>query len=95
MIQMFPNTDIAWSSQIVVFTLMSLMAMIPITINGYGLQEGTFTVLLVSIGLTPSQGLLVAIAYRLGSLLVAIAGGTIFMLGDNAARELTGDGGKI
>jgi len=92
LIQMFPDANIAWTSQIVVFTLASLMAMIPITINGYGLQEGTFTVLLVSLGLTPSQGLLVAIAYRLVSLLVATVGGIIFALGGKPARELTGDG---
>lgn len=89
LIQIFPDVDIAWTSQIVVFTLASLMAMIPITVNGYGLQEGTFTVLLVSLGLTPSQGLIIAIAYRLVSLLVATAGGIIFALSGKPARELT------
>lgn len=80
LIHMFPGLDISWTSQIVVFTLASLMAMIPITINGYGLQEGMFTVLLVSLGLTPSQGLLVAIGYRIGSLLAAAVGGLMFAL---------------
>lgn len=88
--RMFPGIDIAWTSQIVVFTLASLVAMIPITINGYGLQEGTFTVLLVSLGLSPSQGLLVAIAYRMVSLLVAAIGGIAFALGGRPASELTG-----
>ena len=95
LIQMFPETDIAWTSQLVVFTVASLMAMIPVTINGYGLQEGTFTVLFVSLGLTPAQGLLVAIAYRLISLLVATAGGIIFALSGKPAVEIIDKAGKI
>lgn len=91
LIQMFPNVEITWTSQIIVFTVASLMAMIPITLNGYGVQEGSFTVLLVSLGLTPSQGLLVAIAYRLISLLVATAGGIVFALSGRRVREVVGD----
>jgi len=95
LIQLFPDTDIAWTSQIVVFTLVSLVAMVPITINGYGLQEGIFTVLLVSLGLTPSQGIFVAIAYRLGSLLAGAVGGIMFALGGKPVREPARDGGEI
>ncbi len=80
LIQMFPGNNIGWTSQIVVFVLTSLTAMIPITINGYGLQEGMITVLLVSLGMEPSQGLLVALAYRMLSLIAGSVGGILFAL---------------
>jgi uncharacterized membrane protein YbhN (UPF0104 family) len=88
LIQMFPDVHITWTSQIVVFTMSSLVAMVPITINGYGLQEGAFTVLLISLGMTPAQGLIVAIAYRLISLLVASAGGLVFALSGASAQDV-------
>jgi len=95
LIQIFPNVEISWTSQIVVFTLVSLVAMVPISVNGYGLQEGAFTVLLVSLGLTPSQGLIVAFAYRLISLIVAGAGGLVFALGGDLSRRLAKEGGEV
>jgi len=89
LIQMFPGVEITWTSQIVVFTVSSLIAMVPITINGYGLQEGAFTVLLVSLGMTSAQGLIIAVAYRLISLMVASAGGLIFALSGTPVRDVT------
>jgi uncharacterized protein (TIRG00374 family) len=89
LIHMFPDVDISWSSQILVFTVSSLVAMMPFAINGYGLQEGAFTVLLVSLGLTPGQGLIIAVAYRLISLLVASAGGLVFALSGTPVQDVT------
>lgn len=89
LIQMFPDADIAWSTQIVVFTLATLIAMIPVTINGYGLQEGAYAALLVSLGMTPGQGLVVAVAYRMVSLITGAIGGTMFGLRHERISSVT------
>ena len=64
----------------VVFPVTMLMAMIPISINGFGIKEGTLIVLLGQLGVPMEESLAIAGLSRLFIVLASIAGGILLLL---------------
>ena len=85
----FPEVDVAWTSQVVAFCAVSLLAMLPISFNGYGLQEGGYVLFFVSLGFTPTQGVTLALANRVLSLVVSAVGALLLAFSDFSAAELS------
>ena len=56
-----------------------LVVMIPISVNGIGLQEGAFFFYFDMIGIDPSSALIIAVLPRIGMLLFSLIGGFLFM----------------
>ena len=83
----FPDVTVPWTTQIVTFGAVSLLAMLPISFNGYGLQEGGYALLFVSLGFTNNQAVAAAVANRLLSLAISVVGGLIFMASSLRAAE--------
>ncbi|MCB9945404.1 MAG: flippase-like domain-containing protein [Geminicoccaceae bacterium] len=76
--RMFPGVDVSWSSQLVVFGIISLVAVLPISVNGFGVQESAHTLLLMSLGFFQYQALIIALGLRFILLAPAMAGALVF-----------------
>lgn len=67
--------------QVFCVTLLTYFASIlPITINGIGVQEGSITYLLTLIGFTYEQGIAAALLIRLITIVVSLAGGVWLLI---------------
>ena len=67
--------------QIFCVTLLTYFtSILPITINGIGVQEGSITYLLTLIGFTYEQGIAAALLIRLITLIVSLLGGVWFLI---------------
>lgn len=88
LLRMFPPVLAEWTTQLVTFTVTSLIAMIPISFNGYGIQEGGYTFLLGSLGYTFTGALAIALLFRGLSIVLSIVGGIIFATSDLSRRAI-------
>jgi len=70
----------SWADAAAVMNLGLLVGMVPVSINGLGLQEGTWVGLAQIIGLSQEAALGAALLMRLVRLLLAAAGGTSYLL---------------
>ena len=78
LVWMFPPVDVPWTTQLVVFGLVSLVALVPISINGFGIQESAYVLLLISLGFQQDEALIIALSFRFVALLPGIAGAILF-----------------
>jgi len=78
----FPQVESSWSVQLVVFGATSLLGLLPVAVNGYGVQEGGYVVFLTSLGYTLDQSLIVAFGFRAISLSLSFLGGILFAAGN-------------
>ena len=84
----FPTLDADWTTQLVIFGVISLVSLLPISINGFGLQESTYVILLLSLGFAQDEALVVALGFR-GILLVsALSGAIVFAAGGLSRAEI-------
>ncbi len=73
--------DIPWRGLLVVVPLILLIGAVPLSPQGLGIQEGAFVFFLHSVGATTGQALAVALVLRAKSYLLALLGGTVWLLG--------------
>ena len=59
--------------------LVGLLVMIPISLNGLGIQEGSYVFYLEQVGLTGTQALLVAVLARVATLLISLVGAWLLL----------------
>ena len=78
----FPMVEVTWTTQIVTFCAVSLLASLPISLNGYGVQEGGYVFFFLSLGFSLSQAVILALAIRGLYIFVAIIGGLVFAVGN-------------
>ncbi|MBP5184534.1 MAG: flippase-like domain-containing protein, partial [Lachnospiraceae bacterium] len=72
----------------------SVLAMVPVGLNGYGLREGTYAFLLAPYGFTTAQALTVSVLYALFVTLFSLAGGPLWLIltrGKKTAEQETLD----
>lgn len=62
--------------------LLSIVSLLPVTIGGLGLKEGAFIVFFHAIGIPKESALAIALLNRFMSLLIAISGGLLFIIGE-------------
>lgn len=71
----------------------SVLAMVPVGLNGYGLREGSYAFLLAPYGYTTAQALTISVLYALFVTLFSLAGGPLWLAmkpaknGSNDNRE--------
>lgn len=58
----------------------SVLAMVPVGLNGYGLREGSYAFLLAPYGYTTAQALTISVLYALFVTLFSLAGGPLWLV---------------
>ena len=71
--------DSSFVQLFLIVPLITVVSMVPISINGIGIREGAFVFFFTSTGVTASQALTLALVYRFSGLLYAIVGGFLYM----------------
>jgi hypothetical protein len=67
--------------------LVGILRMMPISINGIGIQEGSFVFYLEKIGIAGPSALLVAIMTRVSVLIFSLIGGVLFLIHNGEHRR--------
>ncbi len=75
------NSSITFLQVFGVMVLTYFVGLLPISLNGIGVQEGSITYLLVLIGFTPGEGVAAALLLRLMSIMVSLIGGVWLIFG--------------
>lgn len=73
-LDMIPIMDLC-----MVVSASSVLAMVPVGINGYGLREGSYAYLLAPYGFSTAQSLTISVLYALFVTLFSIAGGPLWL----------------
>lgn len=73
------NYDVSLIEMIIVTPFIVLLSLVPITINGIGLWEGSFVLFFSLLGLPSSLALSVALLLRLKTLVVSALGGVFYL----------------
>ncbi len=74
------NAPVVYWQMLIISLVVGVVVMIPISLNGLGIQEGTYVFYLQKIGLTSSSALAVAIIARASLILFSLIGGLVFLL---------------
>ncbi|MEZ5847635.1 MAG: lysylphosphatidylglycerol synthase transmembrane domain-containing protein [Geminicoccaceae bacterium] len=74
----FPWVEVSWTTQLVLFGIVALVSFLPISINGYGVQESVHVLLLMSLGFAQHEALIIALGYRAILLGPALVGALLF-----------------
>jgi uncharacterized membrane protein YbhN (UPF0104 family) len=73
------NVNISFVNLAFIVPLVLFVVMIPISINGIGIQEGAFFFYFEKIGVDSSEALLIAILPRIGALIFSLIGALLYM----------------
>jgi glycosyltransferase 2 family protein len=65
---------------LIIVPIVYLVEMIPISLNGVGVREGTFTLLFAQMGLPPEEGLALGLTITLMRYVVGLVGGSLFTI---------------
>jgi hypothetical protein len=74
------HLNASFSQLLLIVPVITLVGMIPITINSIGIREGAFVYIFTYIGISGSQSLALALVYRIGLLMPSLVGGFIYSL---------------
>lgn len=72
---------------LIITPLVALLVMIPISINGLGVQEGSYVFFLTKIGVTGHIALIVAVLARLTLLIFSLIGGLLLLIHSRQIRQ--------
>jgi hypothetical protein len=75
--------DIEWGGFLLIIPLVTLIMVVPISIAGWGVREGTMIVGFGYLGVAPELALALSIFYGLSMLVVALPGGIVWALKRN------------
>ncbi|MBQ7636600.1 MAG: flippase-like domain-containing protein [Lachnospiraceae bacterium] len=74
-LQLLPLPDLC-----MVVSASSVLAMVPVGLNGYGLREGSYAFLLAPYGYSTAQALTISVLYALFVTLFSLAGGPLWLV---------------
>lgn len=83
------DMPVSASALAVLVPIVSMIAMLPVTINGIGLREGALAVLGAPFGMTMADAIVLAWTVLLLQSLYAVLGGFVYMAGRHATPEAT------
>ncbi|MEJ2626381.1 MAG: lysylphosphatidylglycerol synthase transmembrane domain-containing protein [Pseudolabrys sp.] len=91
------SADLSFPNAIFVVLPVALIAVVPISIAGWGVREGAMIAAFAYAGLPQSDGLLVSILFGVSYLVLGVLGGLVWVLGPQPAkagedREIVADG---
>lgn len=75
--------DIPFFNFILFIPVITIISLIPISINSIGLREGAFVYFFTYLGVTVSQSFTVAVFYRIGMVFPSVVGWIFYILGSN------------
>ena len=81
------NADVSLIPLFFITPLVGLLVMIPVSINGIGIQEGSYVFYLEQIGASGPAALLVAVLARLALLVLSLIGGLLFLVHREGPRQ--------
>ena len=96
------NADLSLTDAIFVVLPVALIAVVPISIAGWGVREGAMVAAFAYAGLPQSDGLLISILFGVSYLMLGVLGGLVWVLGGQRAdaqaareadREIVADSG--
>ena len=73
------GVDISFGTVLFISLLLNVIAMLPISINGWGIREGAFVLLFTQVGVGSAEALSVALLGRVLELLVSSVGGFMYL----------------
>lgn len=74
------NTEVSFIALLFIVPLVGVLVTIPISMNGLGIQEGSYVFYLQQLGVSSSAALLVAVLARLATLVFSLLGGLLFAM---------------
>ncbi len=83
-LEMLPVPDLC-----MVVSASSVLAMVPVGLNGYGLREGSYAFLLAPYGFSTAQALTISVLYALFVTLFSLAGGPLWLILKKGKKEVT------
>lgn len=81
------NADVSIIPLLFISPLVSLLVMIPISINGIGIQEGSYVFYLEQLGVAGPVALIVAILSRVSLFVLSLVGGLLFLMSYGGRRR--------
>lgn len=79
--------ELPWSYATVVFPLVDIVAMLPVSISGIGFREGTYLFFLSKLGVAGEKAVACGVLWLAIVILSGLCGGLVFVLGRRARRE--------
>ena len=73
------NVDIPLGSVLFVVSVINLVSLVPVSINGWGLREGAFVLLFTQIGVGSAEAFGVALLGRVLGVLFSSVGGVLYI----------------
>ncbi|HET7313790.1 lysylphosphatidylglycerol synthase transmembrane domain-containing protein [Salinisphaera sp.] len=83
------HTPGALAESAVADTMYSAAALIPVSINGLGIQEGSFAFTAQQLGISFSHAVIVALMIRIIAVLTSLCGGIVFFFDKGRTADLT------
>ena len=82
------HIDITLTASLVLFPVALLLAMIPVTIGGWGLREGVFVVVLSQVHVSAVAAATLSVVYGLANLVTSLPGAVVWLhLGSNGGID--------
>ena len=81
------DIDVRFGESFLVVPLITIIGLLPITINSIGLREGAFVYLLGQVGVDSAESFALALLYRVGILASSLVGGVLYAAGGRNARK--------
>ncbi len=81
------HIDVRFGEIFLVVPLITIIGLVPITINSIGLREGAFVYLFTQVGVDGAESFALALLYRVGILAPSLIGGILYAAGARAGRE--------
>lgn len=80
------NADVSFIGVLFISPLVGLLAAVPVSVNGLGIQEGSYVFFFEQVGVLGPQALVIALISRLSRVLLSLVGGWLFMIGRNRRK---------
>jgi len=89
------HIDINFMSWLFINPIVSFLTMVPISVNGLGVQEGVFIIYLTRLGIDPASSLLIAMLPRIEIIILSIIGGILYIFWNgNLPKAVTDSTGQ-
>lgn len=85
----------SFTQLLLIVPVITLVGMVPITINSIGIREGAFVYIFTYIGVSGSQSLALALVYRIGLLMPSLVGGIFYSLNIFQTKKCKDFDGKV
>lgn len=79
--------DVPFAYYVVMVPMVSLLTMLPISVNGIGIREGATILFLAAAGISEAQAISLSVLWFMVFTMASLLGGIVYLLGDVARPE--------